>query len=48
MSIDMLMLMSIDMAAREFIGIDWDTSGPMKIINMANRLIQLPRVRLDG
>jgi hypothetical protein len=40
--------MDMDMAARESIGIDWETSGPMKIINMANRLIQLPRVSLDG
>lgn len=36
------------MDACESIGIDWETSGPIKIINMANRLIQLPRVRLDG
>ncbi len=39
--------MLIDMA-RESIGIDWEISGPIKIISMANRLIQLPRVRLDG
>jgi hypothetical protein len=40
--------MLMDMGALEPIGIDWEISGPIKIINMANRLIQLPRVRLDG
>jgi hypothetical protein len=40
--------MDMDMDARESIGIDWEISGPMKIINMANRLIQLPPVRPDG
>jgi hypothetical protein len=40
MSIDMFRVIAV---ARWSIGIDWEISGPMKIINMVNRLIQLPR-----
>lgn len=28
------------------IGIDWEISGPMNIISMANRLIQVPRAEV--
>ncbi|BCJ09092.1 hypothetical protein PRtIB026_A12630 [Pseudomonas sp. RtIB026] len=40
------MSMGMDMPAWCSIGIDWETSGPMNIIHMANRLSQPPPTRL--